>query len=35
MMEELRKLFDAHQQDGQARMDYFTRIYYGHLKAGA
>jgi len=24
MMEELRKLFDAYQQDGQVRMDYFT-----------
>jgi SAM-dependent methyltransferase len=35
MMDELRKLFDAHKQDGQVRMDYFTRIYYGHLKAGA
>ena len=35
MMEELRKLFDAHKQDGHVRMDYFTRIYYGHLKAGA
>jgi ubiquinone/menaquinone biosynthesis C-methylase UbiE len=35
MMEELRKLFDAHQQNGQVRMDYFTRIYYGHLRAGA
>ena len=35
MMEELRRLFDAYQQDGQVRMDYFTRVYYGHLKAGA
>jgi SAM-dependent methyltransferase len=35
MMEELRKLFDAYQQDGQVRMDYFTRVYYGHLKANA
>ena len=31
MMEQLRKLFDAHQQDAQVRMDYFTRVYYGHL----
>jgi len=31
MMDELRKLFDAHQQDAQVRMDYFTRVYYGHL----
>jgi SAM-dependent methyltransferase len=35
MMEELRKLFDAYQRDGQVRMDYFTRLYYGRLKAGA
>jgi hypothetical protein len=35
MMEELRKLFDAYQQDGKVRMDYFTRIYYGHVKADA
>jgi len=35
MMEELRKLFDAYQQDGQVRMDYFTRIYFGHVKATA
>jgi SAM-dependent methyltransferase len=35
MMDELRKLFDAWQQDGQVRMDYFTRIYFGHLKADA
>jgi len=34
MMEELRKLFDAYQQDGQVRMDYFTRVYFGHVKAG-
>jgi SAM-dependent methyltransferase len=32
MIDELRKLFDAHQQDAQVRMDYFTRIYYGHLR---
>jgi hypothetical protein len=35
MMEELRKLFDSYQQNGQVRMDYFTRIYYGQLKASA
>jgi ubiquinone/menaquinone biosynthesis C-methylase UbiE len=35
MMEELRKLFDAYQQNGQVRMDYFTRIYYGQMKASA
>ena len=32
MMDELRKLFDAYQQNGQVRMDYFTRIYYGHVQ---
>ena len=35
MMEELKKLFDANQQEGQVRMDYFTRVYYGKLKASA
>ena len=35
MMEELKKLFDVYQQDGQVRMDYFTRVYYGKLKASA
>src|SRR5260370_252634 len=35
MMEELKKLFDAYQQEGQVRMDYFTRVYYGKLKASA
>jgi hypothetical protein len=35
MMEELRKLFDAYQQNGQVRMDYFTRVYYGHMQANA
>ena len=35
MMEELQKLFGAYQQNGQVRMDYFTRVYYGQLKAGA
>jgi SAM-dependent methyltransferase len=33
MMEELRKLFDTYQQNGQVRMDYFTRVYYGHVRA--
>jgi SAM-dependent methyltransferase len=31
MMAALRELFDAYQQDGQVRMDYFTRLYYGKL----
>ena len=35
MIEELHKLFAAFQQDGRVRMDYFTRIYYGRLEAGA
>jgi SAM-dependent methyltransferase len=35
MMQELRKLFDEYQQNGQVRMDYFTRIYYGQMKANA
>jgi hypothetical protein len=35
MIDELRRLFDAHQQNGQVRMEYFTRIYYGHLQANA
>jgi SAM-dependent methyltransferase len=35
MMEDLKKLYDVHQQSGQVRMDYFTRIYYGRLQAGA
>jgi SAM-dependent methyltransferase len=35
MMDELRKLFDTHQQNGQVRMDYFTRVYYGQLQANA
>ena len=35
MMQELRKLFDEYQQNGQVRMDYFTRVYYGQMKAGA
>lgn len=31
MIEELRKIYDAYQQDGKVRMDYFTRVYYGKL----
>jgi SAM-dependent methyltransferase len=31
MMEELQILFQANQQDGRVRMDYFTRVYFGHL----
>jgi SAM-dependent methyltransferase len=35
MMEDLKRLFDAYQDAGQVRMDYFTRIYYGQLQASA
>jgi hypothetical protein len=35
MMEELRKLFDVHQQQGEVRMNYFARVFYGQLQAGA
>jgi SAM-dependent methyltransferase len=31
MMEELQRLFQANQKDGHVRMDYFTRVYFGHL----
>ena len=32
MLDELRRIFDAHRQNGQVRMDYFTRVYYGRLQ---
>jgi len=31
MLAALRKLFDAHQQNGVVRMNYTTQIYFGHL----
>jgi SAM-dependent methyltransferase len=31
MMAELQRLFSAHQHDGQIRMDYFTRVYFGQF----
>jgi len=31
MMQELRRIFDAHQQDGVVRMEYRTRVYAGKL----
>ena len=34
MMAELRSIFSAHQQDGSVRMEYLTRLYYGHMQAG-
>jgi hypothetical protein len=34
MMAALKTLFDASQQNGQVRMEYLTRIYFGQLSAG-
>jgi ubiquinone/menaquinone biosynthesis C-methylase UbiE len=31
MMKELRRIFDAYQQDGAVRMEYFARVYFGKL----
>jgi ubiquinone/menaquinone biosynthesis C-methylase UbiE len=31
MMNELRRIFDAHNQNGHVRLEYTTRIYLGHL----
>jgi ubiquinone/menaquinone biosynthesis C-methylase UbiE len=31
MLQELRRIFDAHQQDGRVGMEYRTRLYYGQL----
>jgi SAM-dependent methyltransferase len=33
MMAEMDRLFRAHQQNGLVRMEYFTRIYFGQLRA--
>lgn len=33
MMGELRKLFDANQQNGSVRMEYTTQIYFGRLRS--
>jgi len=33
MMAELERIFRQHQQDGSVRMEYFTRIYFGQLRA--
>lgn len=33
MLAELRRLFDAHQQDGRVRIEYDTNVYYGKLLA--
>jgi SAM-dependent methyltransferase len=32
MMAELKRIFDAHQEDGRLRMEYETKIYFGQLK---
>jgi SAM-dependent methyltransferase len=32
MMQELRRIYDAQQQDGQVRLDYLTRVYFGKLR---
>jgi SAM-dependent methyltransferase len=33
MMAELGRIFRAHQRDGRVRMEYFTRVYFGQLRA--
>jgi SAM-dependent methyltransferase len=32
MLQELRRIFDAHQEDGMVHFDYMTHVYYGRLK---
>jgi SAM-dependent methyltransferase len=34
MMAELKRIFDAHQEDGRLAMEYETKIYSGQLKSG-
>jgi SAM-dependent methyltransferase len=34
MMAELERIFHAHEQQGRVRMEYWTRLYFGHLQAG-
>ncbi len=34
MMAELERIFRAHERDGRVRMEYWTRIYFGQLRAG-
>jgi hypothetical protein len=31
MLVELRRIFDAHQRDGQVRIEYDTNIYFGRI----
>jgi SAM-dependent methyltransferase len=33
MMAELERIFRAHERDGRVRMEYWTRIYFGQLRA--
>ncbi len=33
MLNDVRKVFDAHQQNGKVAFDYETELYYGHLPA--
>lgn len=35
MMAELRRIFDAHNQDGRVRLEYSTHVYFGHLAVPA
>jgi SAM-dependent methyltransferase len=35
MMTDLRRIFDAHQKNGNVRMEYFARIYFGKLSRDA
>jgi SAM-dependent methyltransferase len=34
MMSELRRLFDAHAENGRLRMEYETKVYFGQLNGG-
>jgi hypothetical protein len=33
MLNDVRKMFDAHQQDGKVTFAYETELYYGQLSA--
>ena len=35
MMAELRRIFDAHNQEGRVRLEYTTHVYIGHLAVSA
>ena len=32
MAAELRRLFDSHAEGGRVRVEYITRLYFGHMK---